>query len=152
MKRKTMTYLLLAAVIGIWGVIGYKLITATTGHPDPAVAPAVVLKKTQPEAYPLKRNYRNPFLKFQPQKDTVSPPASNPRPVPQEQKPVIDLKCSGRMTIQGVTYYVVQALSGYYSLKQGDSVEGLTLKKTAGDSIYFSTGKWLYGVKISNTE
>lgn len=152
MNKKTITYLLLAVVLGIWGVIGTKLVSGVKAPPVRENG-AVRTKAKQPAAvYPLKLNYRNPFFAPVPVKDTVASVARISRPRPAEVKEPVDIQYRGRVTADGEVYYVIELVSGYYSFKPGDTVQGLLLKTEGADSLYFSKGKWVYAVEITNNE
>ncbi|ULC57931.1 hypothetical protein MBM09_08355 [Flaviramulus sp. BrNp1-15] len=67
MKNKTKTYVLLAAVLGIWGVVGYKIIS-TINPPEPeivtqnfdmAFSPNI---NTQVDTFSIQKVNRDPFL------------------------------------------------------------------------------------------
>ncbi|MBQ4279826.1 MAG: hypothetical protein IJC16_07735 [Rikenellaceae bacterium] len=64
MRSRGMTYVLLAVVLGIWGVVAWKLFFA---RPDsPAVPETVAVPKTkalQTEADTLRLDYCDPFLR-----------------------------------------------------------------------------------------
>lgn len=78
MKNKTLTYILVVVVVGIWGIILYRIFDAVKSGDD-SVAPAAI--KQEKEAYndfsipkdttKLMLNYRDPFG-ITKQKDTVA--------------------------------------------------------------------------------
>jgi len=67
LKKNNRTYLLLAVVIGIWGIIGFKIIKASNPYPKLVVQmtsneifePKQVKKR---DTFSIAANYRDPFL------------------------------------------------------------------------------------------
>ena len=66
MKTKTKTYVLLTLVLSIWGVIGYKIISATNPkstevvqHADVSFTPSV---KKEADTFSIQTTNRDPFL------------------------------------------------------------------------------------------
>ncbi|MCA6363624.1 MAG: hypothetical protein IM638_11355 [Bacteroidetes bacterium] len=66
MKNKRTTYLLMAVVAAIWGLIGWKIWKGLQGDDDFNVEPETVLnaknKNTLSDSFELILNYRDPFL------------------------------------------------------------------------------------------
>ncbi len=66
MKKKSTTYILIAAVFGLWGMIGYKVFKAFKSPETDSKKPITIMlddfKKSQP-AYDLLPQYPDPFLK-----------------------------------------------------------------------------------------
>jgi hypothetical protein len=66
MKNKRTTYLLMAVVAAIWGLIGWKIWKGLQGDDDFNVEPEAVLnaknKNTLSDSFELILNYRDPFL------------------------------------------------------------------------------------------
>lgn len=67
MKKQNKTYLLLAVVLGIWGIIGYKFFSAV--NPDaPEIAQVtsdqvfVPKQMKEREVFSIVADYRDPFL------------------------------------------------------------------------------------------
>nr|WP_299381230.1 hypothetical protein [Allomuricauda sp.] len=66
MSKQAKTYMLLAFVLAVWGVIGFKVIKALS--PEPEVAHSmpnvvnVVENKVQRDTFTLYADYRDPFL------------------------------------------------------------------------------------------
>ncbi len=66
MKKNTKTYLLLAVVLGIWGIIGYKVFNTIAPEPEQNTLAAVT--KFTPKAikekdtFSIIADYRDPFL------------------------------------------------------------------------------------------
>ncbi|MEX0275688.1 MAG: hypothetical protein AB3N16_15050 [Flavobacteriaceae bacterium] len=67
MGKKGKTYLLLAVVLGIWGIIGIKILGAVNPKPTedlhPKMARAFTPQKIkQRDTFAIAANYRDPFL------------------------------------------------------------------------------------------
>ncbi|MEO1012829.1 MAG: hypothetical protein AAFX53_16130 [Bacteroidota bacterium] len=67
MKKNQKTYVLLAIVLGVWGLIGFKLLKAA--NPEPVeTAPLMTKERFVPETiqkrdtFTILANYRDPFL------------------------------------------------------------------------------------------
>jgi hypothetical protein len=78
MKNKPVTYFLIAAVIGLWGMIIYRVLTAVTQKDDDDAQQLIASPKETfddysipPDTSKLLLNYRDPFGIVK-QKDTVS--------------------------------------------------------------------------------
>ena len=66
MKGKTKQYLLLALVLAIWGVIGYRFMSFTEDgveRIDPIRLKSTNLPKEKSQEYQFKLNYADPFLR-----------------------------------------------------------------------------------------
>ncbi|MCU0436184.1 MAG: hypothetical protein MUC87_22195 [Bacteroidia bacterium] len=79
MKNKRTTYLLMAVVAAIWGLIGWKIWKGLQGDDDFNVEPEPVLsakkKNALSDSFQLILNYRDPFLD-KPAAAVPSPPIS----------------------------------------------------------------------------
>ncbi len=67
MKNKKVTYLLLASVAVVWGLIVYRIVLGLGDDTDSLAAPSakkdIVVYSEKKEAYKLLLNYADPFLK-----------------------------------------------------------------------------------------
>ncbi|MEM9143560.1 MAG: hypothetical protein AAGA86_11275 [Bacteroidota bacterium] len=90
MKKNQKTYVLLAAVLGIWGLIGFKLVKAA--NPEPADGPDMNARETfvpkplkEKDTFSILANYRDPFL------GTISGPKpkrkTRPKPIQKKAPP-----------------------------------------------------------------
>ncbi len=67
MKKSARTYLLLGAVLVIWGVLGFRIVK-TVNPPDPETTQAPAKDRFQPmkimerDTFSIAANYRDPFL------------------------------------------------------------------------------------------
>ncbi len=135
MASKKTTYPLLAAVLVIWGIIGYRLLapkpTERTAPESPAPAPARL-----PEADSLLANYRDPFLGGMPrsQRPAAASPvrALPPSPAPRE---AVKVAFYGSLAEGSKTYYLVSIDGRRHMLASGESAEGFSLAQVAADSV-----------------
>lgn len=100
MNKKTKTYLLLTAVLLIWGIIGYKVLSANSGDTDAEVGfEKVALKPMQvqeKDTFSILADYRDPFLGTYPKKAVQKKKrAPKPKKAPE---PEINVQFSGVMT------------------------------------------------------
>ncbi|MFS4493181.1 hypothetical protein [Maribacter sp. 2308TA10-17] len=72
MKKNTKTYILLGAVVLIWGVIGYRIFSSITSEPERNTETGAIDFKPQPvqekEKFSIVADYRDPFLGTLPKK------------------------------------------------------------------------------------
>lgn len=93
MKKNNKTYVLLAVVIGVWGIIGYKFISAVNPTPKEIVEVASdkIFTPQEPKertVFSITANYRDPFL------GTVNAPKKTPRKA-QKQVPKKSIQYTG---------------------------------------------------------
>lgn len=149
MKQKFTTYILLAAVVVIWGIIGYRFLAAKE-EPSPTASSALLHGSNTPEnVYPLKLNYRDPFFKeVLPKPDSLPPPVKLPSPKKIEIKEPVPMECLGMIHKGGEIFYLIYLLAEHYSVRQGDSIGEFKVKRVDEDSIYLVKGKWTYSAAI----
>lgn len=149
MKQRITTYILLAVVLMIWGIIGYRFLSGSGENTAADVAApgrgGVVAGGSPP---PL-LNYRDPFFSGvpeEPQKGTVPEKKLSP-PVVEEREP-IEIKCLGRIEKRGEVYYLISVQSEYYPVRPGDKIGDLKVKCVTEDSLYFEKKRWKYAAEI----
>lgn len=157
-KNKKLTYLLICAVAGVWGVVGYRVFFSG-GEDDYQFNPQPVVNKHEPydqyvvqsDTFKLALNYRDPFLGITVPEPKVIPVSADPGNfVPPPVKPMIDwaaIKYSGYIT-NPVTKKVVSILvvnGQERMLGEGELFQGVRLIKNSKDSILISwQGKQKY--------
>lgn len=139
MKSKATTYLLVVAVIAVWGVIAWKALSSgTDGAPAPQARPAAQLQAKQADTLLL--NYRDPFLKGR-RVAAAEPPVATLLPLPQTvavKKPAKhNVRYIGRIGRKGVEYCLADINNVQYTLRAGDTVDGYRLKTIFADSVHF---------------
>lgn len=138
MKSKATTYLLIAVVIIVWGIIGWRIFSPKDDAAQSPPAP----KKTGVAAQAadtLVLNYRDPFLgaAAQPKKAAKpprTPPTAAPKPPP-EPAVVHNLRYMGRITKNKAAYGLVEIGGTLNTMKAGETVEGYKLVKLYDDSV-----------------
>lgn len=103
MKRNRKTYLLLAMVAAIWGILGFRLLRAIDPVPDPLGPIGNTILFIMPtgkekDTFSILANYRDPFLGTMP--PDLSPKSSGPRPLPKKE-PAIDIRYTGFVKEKG---------------------------------------------------
>lgn len=91
MKRKKNIYFLVATVIIVWGILGYKLLTGfnvSAKKSDTVVPTHFKASKPdkKPETFNIKNDYRDPFLGLLENKNIGNP---KPKMIPQVKKEMI---------------------------------------------------------------
>lgn len=131
MKSKTKTYLLLGAVLLIWGILGYRVVKAWIPDRDQVIPPIPVgdLELDLPKArdtFSIVANYRDPFLGNTP--STSSKPTTKHAitVAPIELTPV---SYSGMVADQGSGHklFFVNISGKEYMLQVGSEIEGVKL-------------------------
>lgn len=130
MKKQHKTYILLIAVIGIWGAIGYQIYKRM--NPSiPELANIEVqntfqkIPETKTEFYQLQKDYRDPFLGGYPKKKRTK---TKPKP----EKPAIPFP---RVVYNGIiqggkkTTYILTINGQQEILKKGDVFQKVKLIK-----------------------
>lgn len=139
MKSKATTYLLIAVVIIVWGIIGWRIFSPKDDAAQSPPAP----KKTgvaAKAADTLVLNYRDPFLgaAAQPKKAAAKPPrtpqTAAPKPPP-EPAVVHNLRYMGRIMRDKAAYGLVEIGGTLNTMKTGEMVEGYKLVKLYDDSV-----------------
>lgn len=151
MKSRGLTYLLLIVVLGVWGVVAWKLFFSKP-EVTPAAPAALVTRQKKPDnGDTLWLDYPDPFLRAavpQPAPGTASHTVKKAVPATGKPEPAINLACNGRIRSKGTDRYLVSFDGRVHLLGRGESAEGFTLQLLRGDSIgLFRNGK-IYFVKI----
>lgn len=147
MKNKKLTYILLPAVIGIWGMIFYRIYSGMDGNDKPVAATgnmsAANSNAAAEDTFTLIASYRDPFLGSMAvvnDHPKVSQPAANtPKPVEPKQvvaAPWPSVTYSGMIKNQksSVQLAMLQVNGQGYTVKTGESIEGVQLLKIYRDS------------------
>lgn len=154
MKNKKTSWILLPAVLLIWGIIGWKIYAATRDNPSADVLPRSTAevapeKSDVPDTYRLLLDYPDPFLATS-KPVATKPSGTNPHipkpkistePVAAAVWPEIryaglvkspkDGKVVGFLTIDGTSHFV----------KSGDAIGSVSVKTIWKDSALVGFGK-----------
>jgi hypothetical protein len=131
LSKNLKTYLLLAIVLLIWGIIGFKVVSAISKEPEvpmvearPTMLPRSIVKK---DTFKLVADYRDPFL------GTL--PKSKKKPVKRtvQKKPVAkrNIIYSGLVsqTGSGNTMFFVSIDGQQYIMSKSQEIDGVRLLK-----------------------
>lgn len=151
MKSRWTTYLLLAAVAAVWGVVAWKIFA-----PASEVVPAAQPKRAAPAAEAvsvdtLRLDYPDPFLKGAPRQ--VVKPRSAVRGLPpaktaQPRRERVNMVHLGTIRSAGKRLYILSVGDAQYELAQGESAAGFVLAACDRDSLYLLKSGVTYGVKL----
>lgn len=131
MKSKTKTYVLLGAVLLIWGILGYRVVKAWMPDRGKVVPPIAVgeLELDLPKArdtFSIMANYRDPFLGTTPSKSSKpkTKPATTVSP-----KDFTSVSYSGMVADQGTgqKLFFVNISGKEHMLQVGSEIEGVKL-------------------------
>jgi hypothetical protein len=87
LKKQHKTYVLLAVVLGIWGLIGFRVVKAINPNEAVVSQPMAVAdfkkpKSLEKQPFDIKANYRDPFLGTMPKKKrTLKKRTVKPQPI-----------------------------------------------------------------------
>ena len=150
MKSRPLTYLLLVAALGVWGVVAWKLFSS--GPKPTAVAPPVVsvLRNDSPASDDtLRLDYPDPFLRTAAANPPVRTSAKGtPRPTAQKKRSAAKLACTGRIRKQGTDHYLVSIDGRVHLLRQGQRAGDFTLRQVRNDSLVMARDTECYLVKV----
>lgn len=153
MKSRPLTYLLLVAALGIWGVVAWKLFFS--GPKPAAVTPpaASALRNDSPASEDtLRLDYPDPFLRSVAAKPSApiirTSAARTPRPTTRNKRSATMLACTGRIRKQGTDHYLVSIDGRVHLLRQGQSAEDFTLRQVRNDSLVMARDTECYLVKV----
>lgn len=136
MNKKTKTYILLVAVLGIWGTIGYKIINGLT--PEEPLSPNQNIdvsfnpeKRIKQDTFSITEVDRDPFLGTlsRVKSKTTTKPSLNQTQKKTNYQPVITY--SGLVKKQNTSdqVFVVSINNNQYLLKKGQIADSVKLLK-----------------------
>jgi hypothetical protein len=135
MKSRVTTYLLIVAVVAVWGFVAWRIFSSKA---EPIAAPVVWrVESDAAEDAPdvLRLDYDDPFLKdvaiLQPAVEVVVEPPPKPRQPP-------SMKYAGTIATRGKTSYILESGGLLHSLAVGDELEGYTLRRAFADSVWMA--------------
>lgn len=152
MKSKITVYLLIAAVLVIWGVIAWKLFTPSrveTHSAPPSTPKTAVIEQTDT----LWRDYPDPFLKKSDRTLARAVPTSGKnvsktRP-PDKIREECRIRYIGHIRRGKIRSCIVESGGSHHSLAKGESVDGFLLSKIFPDSLVFTKDGFSYTVGLS---
>lgn len=148
MKSRWTTCLLLAAVVGVWSLVAWRLLapakrSAAAERPEAAAQPP-----TAAFTEALRLDYPDPFLKGTAATKTTPRPVVRALPSKAPQKPRERAAIAHLATIaaSGQALHVVAFGTEQYELREGDTAAGFLLQSVDRDSLYFRKEGLTYGV------
>lgn len=143
MKSKLTTYLLIIAVLVLWGIIAKKVFFSGN-DPKPAAKPKTASENVVKEEEKLALDYRDPFREKPAAKVTA---AGVPPPV-QDNREKFDIKYIGRLKSGKTTNYIVEAGGNIETLSLNEELNGFRLTRAAADSLYFKKNGYTYTLPV----
>ncbi|MEN1784414.1 MAG: hypothetical protein AAGF77_04665 [Bacteroidota bacterium] len=131
MGKNAKTYVLLAIVAGVWGLIAYRVVGSLSSEPveSTALAPLVTksLSPIQRDTFLIRADYRDPFLGTMPKAKTVKPKRTLKPKKPAPPQLAIAYVGTIRNSSAKDHIYFVTIAGTQYLLQQGKQAEGVTL-------------------------
>lgn len=151
MKSRWTTYLLLAVVVAVWGVVAWKIFApANDAAPAARSAPPAPAAEAAP-ADTVLLDYPDPFLKGAPRPAAAtarpvvrSLPAAKPVVPKRERVKIVHL---GTVSSGGNRLYILTVGDEQYELPCGGAAGEFVLTGSDRDSLYLRKGGVTYGVK-----
>lgn len=149
MKSRWTTCLLLAAVVGVWGLVAWRIL-APVKNSTAAERPEVAAPPPAAAAVEaLRLDYSDPFLKG------AAAPKPAPRPVvralpskaPQKPRERAAIAHLATIAASGQALHVVAFGTEQYELREGDTAAGFLLRSVDRDSLYFHKDGTIYSVE-----
>lgn len=144
MKSKLTTYLLIAVVLVVWGIILKKMFFS---RPDPVTPPLSSVRPTAAKEAPesLSLDYRDPF------RPKPSPKPAVAATVPEQQKKApekVNMKFIGRLECGKTVNYIVELEGNMHTLAHKEEAEGFQLVRVFTDSLHFRKNGETYTLLI----
>lgn len=131
MNNRQKTYILVAGVLLVWGVIAVKIATGLTQNDPVLIAPVLTQKFTPPihfavDSFSIQNIPRDPFLGTfaKPKKKSKKPIQTPPRQKPQKQ---ISFAGIVQKTDSKTPVFIVTINDREYIVKKGQTVDSVTL-------------------------
>lgn len=142
MKSKFTTYLLIAAVVVIWGLIVKRIFFSDDKEPAIQVRTTSVAIDDK-ETQTLLLDYRDPFGMREPA--PKSAPKQSAKPLPQEpQLEPFNIHFMGTINHDKRTFYIVELGGSQYTITIGSELDGFRLTAVSGGKLHFVKNKQSY--------
>lgn len=150
MKSRWTTYLLVAAVIAVWGVVAWKIFQPARSVSGPTARKLAEPAVAASDAVTLQLDYPDPFLKENarpiPAARTVEQRRSSAKKtVPRRER--IAIEHLATVAVDGHTLYILTIGKEQYELHEGETTGAYRLTKSDHDSLYLEHEGEIYGVK-----
>ncbi len=154
MKNKTKTYILLVLVLGIWGTIGYKIITGL--NPDvPVQAENNINVSFTPEkikttdTFSVQTTERDPFLGTLTRRNKSRTKANKSvKPIKEENVPQITYQGLVRKQSSSQQVFVVTVNGKQHLLKRGQTIDKVKLIRGNAKEIVVSNNNKQQTIKL----
>lgn len=151
MKSRWTTYLLLAVVVAVWGVVAWKIFA-----PASDTVPVAQPKRAAPVAAAtaadtLQLDYPDPFLKGTPRQVAATRSAVRalpPAKMAQPRRERVNMVHLGTIRSAGKRLYILSVGDAQYELAQGESAAEFVLAECDRNSLYLLKNGVTYGVKL----
>lgn len=150
MKSRWTTYLLLAAVAAVWGIVAWRIFSSSSDAAPLPLPKQTAATTPAPEEDTLWLDYPDPFLKGAAASGVpvLSPiralSAPNPAPARREKVTIVH---AGTICAAGRSLYILTIGERQYELMCGDAAEEFRLTACDGDSLYLRKEGVTYGIK-----
>lgn len=150
MKSRWTTYLLIAAVITVWGVVAWKIFQPAHPVSGPIARQPAVPAVAASDAATLQLDYPDPFLKETARPIPAARTAEQRRPSAKKtasRRERIAIEHLATVAVDGHTLYILTIGKGQYELHEGETAGAYRLTKSDRDSLYLEYKGEIYGVK-----
>ena len=149
MKNKSITYLLLAVVVAIWGGIFFKVFSSLASSEQPVartakVGPIENIEERKPSVFTIRANYRDPFLGNRVDHSTGDKPVVvkvvKKKEEPKVAPDVSFIKYFGLIRNSGTQKKIglISIHNQEFMIGDGEEISGVTCLKHYKDSIIIS--------------
>lgn len=147
MKSRWTTFVLLAAVVAVWGMVTWRIFAPRRELPAAPARTAVKAAVAEPAAETLRLDYPDPFLK------NVRPgpefrPSSDPQKPARPRRGKMAGMHLGTVASGARQLYIVVLEGVQYELCRGESGGGYTLRAADRDSVYLQRDGVVYGIEL----
>ena len=151
MKSRWTTYLLLAAVAAIWGVVVWKIAVPANDVVSVSCTKPTAVVVEIPAVDTLRLDYADPFLKDVPRTVTVRAAVRNlplPKIAVAPKRDRVKIVHLGTVTSAGRPLYILTVGDIQYELTHGGAAGDFVLAECDDDSLYLRKDGVSYGVKL----
>lgn len=150
MRSRLTTYLLLAAVAAVWGLVAWKIFALAPDAPAAARPAPPAAQTAPPDDRTLHADYPDPFLKGNPRSaPTVSRTARTlpPAKVAAPRRERVRIVHLGTVAAAGQQLHILKIGNEQIELAPGGRAAGFELVSGDADSLYLLRDGIRYGVK-----
>ncbi len=140
MKSRVTTYVLIVAVIAVWGFVAWRIFFSRPASREAVTHRSAERETPVAEEYRLSLDYDDPFLKDAASTERAesfgrvqSSPPEPPSPPPRPED--IALKYAGTISVGGRVSYIIEHAGLLHPLDLGESLDGYILAEAFADSV-----------------